>query len=172
MERETGAKTSKKIVTLSILTLLSALGISGLDQIKKENIDISKIIQHLVDGTSYGEIIETQNSDSNKDVDNVKTHQYIYLPGNSSAPEPVEFVEEIVNDNQVYIFNDNEYELVRIVTFYTDEKNNKIIANNFAGHLKLGEIIKFLDKENGVNRFSIYKRHVKEQDSPFTQYNR
>ena len=84
---------------------------------------------------------------------------YIYIPlSGYSAPQPVGYTTQEANNENIYTKNDKEYQLDRIVTFYTDTKDIKQVRNSFTGHLVYGEILEYMNQEEGKIIFGIYKQ--------------
>ena len=142
MENLTGAKVCKKIASLSLLVALGTLNISNKEALAKE-ISNSKIEKNI--NTNKG--------------DELNMEGYIYIPlSGHSAPQPVGYTTQEANNENIYTKNDKEYQLDRIVTFYTDTKDIKQVRNSFAGHLVYGEILEYMNQKEGKIVFGIYKQ--------------
>ena len=145
MEKITGAKKYRRIVSLSALIALGALGINNMPI--KDSGDANTKIEKTVD--------ETENM--------IEMDGYIYIPMDfQSAPQPVGYTQKLVETADIYSQNNMEYKLDRIVTFYVDNVDVNKLRNSFAGYLMYGEIMNFSNQEDGKISYAIYKPIIKE----------
>lgn len=158
MGKQTGAKTCKKIVSLSLLVTLGIVSLSSINNKSKKDADLNARIEQAVFGN------ENNVSKGKEETPiNITMDGYIYIPLNSSVPEPVGYTEKEVETSDIYTKDEIDYNLDRIITFYTDEANVNKIRNSFSGHLMYGEIMEFDNQEEGKTNYKVYKRMVKER---------
>ena len=120
------------------------------------NEEKSKFERNTLTSSVEGDIVTYCNKKS------ISPDYYIFVQGTETEAKPVRYSEKSADSSDIYIKDEKEFVLNRIVTFYSND-DYKDLSNKFSGRLKRDEIMVFQSQENNTTTFFVYKQLIKKK---------